>query len=54
MSVEEWGDPFNVRCVTNVPYYMEVAEWGLAGRCKGEEVNGMRQDMSYARPSCDT
>jgi len=25
MSVEEWGDPFDVRGVADVPDYMEVA-----------------------------
>jgi hypothetical protein len=54
MSVEEWGNPFDMRGMTDVPDYMEMTQWCLAGRCKGEKVDRMREDMGYARPSCDT
>jgi hypothetical protein len=32
MSVEEWGNPFDMRGMTDVPDYMEMTQWGLAGR----------------------
>jgi hypothetical protein len=54
MSVEEWGNPFDVRGMTDVPDYMEMTQWCLAGRCKGKKVDGVREDMGYAGPSCDT
>jgi len=54
MSIEQWGDPFNVRGMTDVPDYMEVTEWGLAGGSEGEQVDGVREDMGYAGPAGDT